>query len=618
MTDREPSPAGRRGTRLEVFAWAMYDWANSAYSTLLITIVMSYITRVVLPGDNGAVAYAWVIAGSMLVAAVLSPILGAMADARAAKRKWLAATAICGSVGSVLMAAVPYTYPWVVVAVFFLVCLCFETSLGFYNGFLPEIADEKTMNRVSAWGYALGYVGGGLALVVAIVVVQYGGRLGLPDGDALTGDFHYLTEGQFDVELPEGTYAVTLTLGDALYDHDEIEILIQGNPRERVDVAAGEFIERTYDGIAVDGEPLSVRLVDRGGENPYCVINGLKIVNESDNQTVLAFDFGTAGSVAMKGYIWLDQNHRWQSYRRQGNALVDEVGFAEKITVEETVDADVEKMPERIRCGWSEGTIHSRDAVLPLRLRIGVALMGLWWGVFTIPTIWVLRDRVRPTIEMPSVAKAAAGAVRKVGQTLSNVRHYRMLAFFLIGFLFFNDGIQTVISQAPLFADKELDFGTDKVIMLVLLVQFLALPGAMIVGWLADHLGQKPTLLLCIGVWIGLLIAAWFVTTHNQFWALAVVLSMVMGGTQSVSRAVMGMMTPTAHTAEFFGFFNLSGKATSWLGNFLFGFVMLQTGSARLAILALIVFFIIGGVFVTLVNVTRGREQAGFDVSEDE
>jgi len=429
-------PAG--GRPREIFAWAMYDWANSAYSTLSITILFGYLTTVVfLPDDPwGPTVWAWGISLSMLLAAVLSPVLGAVADANRSKRAWLARTALPGAAAVVLLALVPPDRTWPIVALFITASFFFEISLGFYNGFLPEIADETTINRVSAWGYALGYLGGALALLLALSVIVYGERLGLP------------------------SYA---------------------------------------DG----GAP-----------------------------------------------------------------------------------------------------------VLPLR--IGILIMGLWWGLFTLPTLWILRDRGRaPGQKLP--AKQAVGrAAGEVVRTLRNVRRYKMLALFLLAFLFYNDGIQTVISQSSTFATKtpEINFGTEQLILLVLLIQFLALPGAMLVGSLADRLGQKPTLIMCLAIWVGLVVAARFVSSPEQFWVLGAILALVLGGTQSVSRAIMGRMTPPKHTAEFFGFFNLSGKATSFLGTFLFGLIFKLTNDPRTAVLSLLVFFLLGWAIIALVNIEEGRRRA--------
>ncbi|NLX97755.1 MAG: MFS transporter [Rhodopirellula sp.] len=416
----------------EVLAWATYDWANSAYSTLSITILVNYLQRVVFPperyGNTGAVVWAWGIAGSMLLAAILSPVVGAMADANANKRVWLAATGFGGAVAAMALGLVPPDWPWVVVGFFFLTSLLFELSLGFYNGFLPEIADEETMNRMSAWGYALGYIGGALALVLAILIMQFG----------------------------------------------------------------------------------------------------------------------------------------------------DAIGVSDKT----------------------------------LQLRIGLVIMGGWWGLFTLPTIWVLRDRQPAPEHRQAFFAAGRQAVRAVGSTLKNVRHYRMLVVFLLGFLFYNDGIQTVISQASTFAIKDLQFDTGELIGLILMIQFLAMPGALLVGRLGDRMGQKATLMGCLAIWVGLVVTAYFIHSKAAFWALGAVLAMVMGGTQSVSRAMMGAMTPERHTAEFFGFFNLTGKATSFMGTFVFGLVILFTGSSRQAIVSLVVFFLIGWAFAARVDVAEGRRQA--------
>ncbi|NLE40160.1 MAG: MFS transporter [Pirellulaceae bacterium] len=424
-----------RGARAEIVAWAMYDWANSAYSTISITILFYYLD-LISPEGWGTVVWAWGISSSMFVAAVLSPILGAMADARRNKRTWLAVTALGGATTAVALAATPPTCPWTIVGLFVLTSLCFELSLGFYNGFLPEIADERSMNRVSAFGYALGYPGGAIPLILAVALGWWGAKIGLAE--------------------------------------------------------------------------------------------------QSD------------------------------------------------------------------------------------QLRGGILIMGIWWGIFTLPTLWILRDRGPRPATRPPIARVVSGALADVGRTLRNVRRYRTLALFLLGFLFYNDGIQTVLSQSSAFAKNVLAFTTKDLVGLVLLIQFLALPGAMGVGRLADRFGQKRMLIWCLAVWVGLVATAFFVTTKTQFWLLGMVLAMVMGGTQSVSRAIMGMMTPAARAAEFFGFFNLSGKATSFLGTFLFGEIVAASNKAglplatgtRWAVLSLLVFFVVGWLIIGRIDVEQGSREA--------
>jgi len=143
-----------------------------------------------------------------------------------------------------------------------------------------------------------------------------------------------------------------------------------------------------------------------------------------------------------------------------------------------------------------------------------------------------------------------------------------------------------------------------------LMIQLVALPGAMIVGWLSDRIGQKPALIVCLLVLTVVCFNAAFVTTKGQFWILGAAFALVMGGVQSVSRAIMGTMTPPERSAEFFGFFGLSGKATSFLGALLYALARAVTGQPQYAIAALLVFFLIGLAIVARVNVERGRTEA--------
>jgi UMF1 family MFS transporter len=189
----------------------------------------------------------------------------------------------------------------------------------------------------------------------------------------------------------------------------------------------------------------------------------------------------------------------------------------------------------------------------------------------------------------------------------SSVSKYRTLALFLLAFLFFDDGVQTVISQSSTFALQEIKFTESELVGVILMIQFLAAPGAILIGWLSDQIGQKRALVLCLLVWIGLLTSAWFVQTKAAYWVMAVGVALVLGGTQSVSRAIMAVLIPKQHAAKFFGFFNLSGKATGFIGTFVFGLVIAWTGNSRLAVVNLLAFFIIGLLILWRVNLPRTK-----------
>jgi UMF1 family MFS transporter len=185
-----------------------------------------------------------------------------------------------------------------------------------------------------------------------------------------------------------------------------------------------------------------------------------------------------------------------------------------------------------------------------------------------------------------------------------------MLAIFLIGFLIFNDGVMTVISQASVYARQKFDLDDKALIPVFLMIQFVALPGAIFLGWFANKIGQKNALQLCLGVWVLVLISGFVIDQVWQFWIMAAMAALVMGGTQSVSRTIMGLMTPESRAGEFFGFFNLSGKAFSMLGPIMFTEILKRSGSPNWAILSLLIFFAVGWAIIVPLDVARGQRDA--------
>jgi len=580
-------------TRREIFAWVMYDWANSAYSTLLITIVMLFLTKVALPGDPGDFVYFWGIGISTMFAAVLAPIVGAMGDARANKRFWLILAAFTGAGASILLAFVPIGNLWLTAGLFVLANLGFEISFAMYCAFLPEISTEETVNRISAWGFSAGYIGGGLALALTLVVVLWGGQLGLPDADTEAADFHATRDGVFAVELPDGPYELSVLLGDPTIARSDMRIAVGSEAPETVSTNKGEFkaFERS---VNVSGGRLELHF--QSGGNQDVAVAGIRVKN-SDGPVAL-LDLGPGALGAPAGYALVTDT----SARAELPAL--EMPTAGKS------DSDGGEAPAPIKAGWTQGIVTSHEVVQSSRLRMGVAFMGLWWLVFSLPAAIFLRDHSPPKNRHLSVPQAAKQAFGNVIGTLKNVRAYRMLFLFMIGYLLYNDGVQTVITSATKFADEVLSMGMTELTAMVLLLQFCAMPGTLLISYMSDRWGQMKTLYFCLAVWIGLLVAGFFVTTTWQFWIMAGVLALVMGGIQSVSRAIMGVMTPVEKSGEFFGFFNFSGRATSMIGPPMFVTVLKVTGSAHLALLSLLVFFIAGWAFVSRVDIERGRIDA--------
>jgi MFS transporter, UMF1 family len=433
--------AQRPWYRGEVLAWAMYDWANSAFSTLSITIVVLYFKDVLFPEQqfsslSGSI-YAYGLALATIIAAILSPVIGALADATNSKHYWLRGTALTGVVASCLLAMCPVDYPWLAWGIFVVVVIGFELSYGMANAFLNEIASEQELNRVSAFGFALGYIGGALALILTLVLISLG-----------------------------------------------------------------------------------------------------------------------------------------------------------------------------------------KDWSATSKFQAGIWVMGLWWGVFSLPALLVLKDRPNQhrqgNPQPTSFFQAWRTAISDVKNTIAQISHYKQLGWFLLAYLLYNDCVQTVITQASNFATEDIKFQSEELIYLILMIQFVALPGSLLMGWLSDRIGQRVVLYTCLLTWGAILLSSWFVREKAAFWVMGVAVAIVMGGIQSVSRAIMGTMTPANRSAEFFGFYNLSSKATSFIGPLTFGLVYQATHEYRWAIISLVVQLSLGAFLLLKVDFAAGVAVAKADAMAEE
>lgn len=238
--------------------------------------------------------------------------------------------------------------------------------------------------------------------------------------------------------------------------------------------------------------------------------------------------------------------------------------------------------------------------------------VAVWWGVFAIPTFLWVRER-RPTAPLPKGASYVRGGVDRLRETLRNVRRYRELCKFLVAFLIYNDGIQTTIVVAAIFVDEALGMSEGAIVGLFLVIQATAIFGATLMGKVSDRIGNKTTIMITLLVWTGVVIWGRFLGfTGNpgaEVLAIGVVVGMVLGGSQSASRALQGNFTPDANAAEFFAFYGIAGKFASVLGPLVYGSMYALIG-IRSAILSIGVFFVVGMVILNTVNEEEGMRQA--------
>ncbi|MEU3339721.1 MFS transporter [Streptomyces sp. NPDC006668] len=245
-------------------------------------------------------------------------------------------------------------------------------------------------------------------------------------------------------------------------------------------------------------------------------------------------------------------------------------------------------------------------------VRICLASAGLWWGAFTLVPLRRLRDR-RTTASAPAVH-----GWRQLATTVRDMRTKPLTLSFLLAYLIYNDGIQTVISQASVYGSEELGLSQSTLITAVLMVQVLAVAGALGMGRLARTYGAKRTILGSLVAWTVTLAAGYFLPAGAPLWffVLAAGIGLVLGGSQALSRSLFSHLVPPGKEAEYFSAYEMSDRGMSWLGPLLFGITYQLTGSYRDAIISLVAFFVIGFALLARVPVRQAINDAGNPVPE--
>lgn len=252
-----------------------------------------------------------------------------------------------------------------------------------------------------------------------------------------------------------------------------------------------------------------------------------------------------------------------------------------------------------------------------LMVRISLASAGVWWAVFTTLPLARLRDP-EPHEVVPVPGSALTGGFRQLAVTLKGMRAFPLTLAFLAVFLLYNDGVQTVINVTSQYASDYLLLDQQTLIVTILLVQFTAFGGALLLGRIARTFGAWKTVLGSLVVWTAVVGAAYFLPVKSDevdaatpFLALGGLLGIVLGGTQALSRSLFSQMIPDGKEGEYFGFYEISDKGTSWLGPLVFAISFDVTGSYQVAIISIAAFFVAGFLLLLLVPVRRAIVAAG-------
>lgn len=401
----------RLGLSRQAWAWASYDFANSVFATTVIAgffpVFLDKYWRGDLSHGQAFALLAWVNGGVALVIALSAPVMGALADHGAHRKRYLAAFLLPGVAAAALLAMLgPGALVWALV-LFGVGSLGFIGGNVFYDGLLPHVSTRRQLDRTSALGYALGYLGGGLLFLINVAMVQKPHWFGLADASAA--------------------------------------------------------------------------------------------------------------------------------------------------------------------------------------VRVSFLTVSAWWGLFSLPLFLGVHEPERG----PAVGRALAAGLAQFRTVVLRLRALPVLLGFLVVYWFYIDGVNSVFKLAVGFG-LAVGLPSGSLIAALLLTQFIAFPAALAFGWLGERIGPRAGISCGLAVYVAVVIYAAFITRPWQFFFLAVLVGLVQGGTQSLSRSLYARLIPRRDSAAFFGFYGLMGKFSAVLGPLLVAAVQTATGSPRLAVSAIALLFVVG------------------------
>ena len=349
------------------------------------------------------------------------------------------------------------------------------------------------------------------------------------------------------------------------------------------------------------------------------------VADRSSRKTTMMAGYAWAGAgLAMLMFFVAGGNWQLGAVLLVGATLC----LGASLVVYDSILVDIAEPDERDRVssrGWAlgylgGGILLAANFVLltlmsdstELAVRISLLSAGIWWAAFTIIPWRGVKNRP-PKNVVPESGGVVAQSFGQLWHTLKDLRRYPVTLTFLVAYLFYNDGIQTVIYAASVYGEKELNFEKSTVLSAFLVVQFVGIGGALLFGRIAERRGTRGTILVGLMIWIAVVVLGYFTPEKNfgLFLALAASIGLVLGGTQALSRSYFSQLIPRGRGAEYFSLYQACERGTSWVGTLIFGLVHQWTDSYRPALLALILLFVLGLVLLWRVNTERGIQEAG-------
>jgi UMF1 family MFS transporter len=639
--------------RRRVNAWCMYDWANSAFATTILAAVLpiyySQVAGATLPSEATATAY-WSLglSISLLIVAILSPILGTVSDVMRGKKRFLAIFAGIGIVGTALLVVVT-TGDWLLASVLAILGrIGFNGSITFYDALLPHVAEEGDRDRVSARGYALGYLGGGILLAINVVMIQFlpgtwGPRLSFlsvavwwavfsiplfrrvpeppaataalePGENVLIVSFRRLGETIKDIRRYRELFKYLVAF---LIYNDGIGTIIG--------VAAIYGAELGFGSIELVLALLLVQFV----AGPYSLMFGrLPTAGDKRRPFFLAFILfslvalplvGIAGRFLLPGKISGAPLDAYQStagsvgegvygadgqgIRFEGAWQQTEVPAAEVRADDDVVYATTVEAGARYALAYNGQTVGILYSTGPDR--------GLW--SVEIDGRPILDEDTQKPLVIDGYSATVRYGVRRTFQAEAPGEHTLSLI---------NTGEKNADSEGTLMTLAQVEVlppirksNLGLIIGLVVVVEAVGLGlawllGRPLFGALAERLDTRSSIILALIVYAVIAVWGFFLNSVIEFWFLAWMVAVVQGGSQALSRSLYAHLSPAAKSGEFFGLFAIMEKFSSLLGPLVFAAAGLLFNSSRPAVLSLILFFIVGILLLLRVNIQEGHRVA--------
>lgn len=334
--------------------------------------------------------------------------------------------------------------------------------------------------------------------------------------------------------------------------------------------------------------------------------------------------FSTLLTVFFTGLLYFVKEGDW--FKGLLFFIIANIGYHASLTFydaflkELTVD---ERMGRLSGYGWATGYIGGFFSLLLVApfirggltgeavnsFRFSFVITAVFFLLFSIPMFIFVRERLPPQSPLRTDSYFKIGFTR-IAKTFGSLGRFKELIKYFIAYLFYNDAINTVIVFSSIFARQVLHFTTSELITYFIITQVSAAVGSFVFGPITDRLGPKRTISITLVGWILIVFWAYRVDTHLGFYGVGLSAGSILGATQSASRALLALFAPIQKSAEFFGFFSLTGKISASIGPLVYGEIVRLTGSQRWATLSLALFFLIGFVLLQSVDEREGIRAA--------